>query len=151
MRRYNIRKIKGKIHHHRTNVKTIIQYIKRVKISSIIFEMASIGLSNWRLLIHADNVGTLQRLSIPLRYGENLLGRSIGFRLPSLAVSRNHCSIFVFDSSVILLDYSQNGTWLNTTFISNTEADLFESDIIRIGPFTFMLINDGHQVIDLSD
>lgn len=106
--------------------------------------------SEWRLLVHSTNMSSLRRWSIPLRFGENKFGRDCGFRLSSLMISREHCSIFVFCNTVTILDYSRNGTMVNDRLVHQEDEDLFNGDVIRIGNYTFMLIKDEvSETIDL--
>lgn len=98
--------------------------------------------SGWRLLVHSENINAIGRLTIPLRFNENQFGRASGFRLPSLLISREQFSIFVFQNSVTILDYSRNGTMVNGRIILCEDDDLFDGDIIQAGPFTFMLMRD---------
>lgn len=107
--------------------------------------------SQFRLLVHADNVPALGYLSIPLQFGENRFGRTTGTRLPSLRVSREHFSIFVFFDHLVLLDYSRTGTAVNGNILLCSTEDLLDGDIIQAGEFTFMLMQDpADDPVDLS-
>lgn len=108
--------------------------------------------SEWRLLVHCEKITALGRFSIPLQFGENYFGRDFGFRLPNLTVSRQHCSIFVFQNNVVLLDYSRNGTMVNQRLVLQEDEDLFNGDRLQIGDYVFMLVRDEvESAIDLTD
>lgn len=66
--------------------------------------------SNWRLLPISPVANRQTHRSFQLKPGENRVGRSSRFDIPipSSKCSRHHCSLFVQDDSVKLIDYVSN-------------------------------------------
>lgn len=109
--------------------------------------------ARWRLLIHENNQNEIGHRSFELKFGENKIGRGSNkdIILPSIGVSRDHASIFIFPYSIILLDYSTNGTLLNDFTIHLRDEELYDGDIIKIGQYTFLLTKEFvEDIIELE-
>lgn len=63
--------------------------------------------SNWRLLAVSTMAKNQLNRTFPLKYGKNRVGRTTKFDIPipSLKCSRHHCSLFVEDDKVRLVDH----------------------------------------------
>jgi predicted component of type VI protein secretion system len=78
---------------------------------------------------------------IPVVKQEFMIGRDpqCQLRPASQAISKQHCSLIVRNDSVFLKDFgSTNGTFLNDTQLeSNSERELKNGDLVRVGPLDF--------------
>lgn len=63
--------------------------------------------SNWRLVAVSDAAKNLLHRTFPLKSGENRIGRSsqLEIPIPSAKCSRHHCSLFIENDKVRLVDH----------------------------------------------
>jgi DNA-binding winged helix-turn-helix (wHTH) protein len=98
-------------------------------------EAAAVDGSAFRLL--------LERREIPLRQGENVIGRSHDAvaQIDSPSVSRRHARILVAEGKALLEDLgSKNGTWLHEKLIEGP-VPLSDRDAIRVGTVQLVFLS----------
>jgi pSer/pThr/pTyr-binding forkhead associated (FHA) protein len=81
------------------------------------------------------------RQVLSLKNKETILGREKGckIRIPSNAISRQHCRLGVKNDMVVVEDLgSSNGTYVNEQRISEM-CYLKPGDVLRVGPFRFLV------------
>jgi pSer/pThr/pTyr-binding forkhead associated (FHA) protein len=81
------------------------------------------------------------RQVLTLKLKEAILGREKGckIRIPSSAISRQHCRLGVKNDMVVVEDLgSSNGTFVNEQPISGM-CYLKPGDVLRVGPFRFLV------------
>lgn len=100
--------------------------------------------AGWRLLVHENDQNELRRRSFGLKFGENTIGRSNNndVMLPDISVGREHLSIIVLPTTIILWDYSINGSKVNEFTIHLRDEELYEGDIIEVGRYMFLLVKE---------
>ena len=82
---------------------------------------------------------------VPLKHDRQIVGRHTDcqIRVPIAAVSRHHCEIAVYDSSVTVKDLgSSNGTHVNGRRIDE-ETPLSAGDVLLIGTLLFVVRLNG--------
>jgi pSer/pThr/pTyr-binding forkhead associated (FHA) protein len=83
--------------------------------------------------------GSSSPREIRLRSEETIIGRRGGcdLRIPSAAVSRRHCRLYVHDDSLVVEDLdSANGTFVNGARVKDTQI-INSGDRLEVGPITF--------------
>jgi predicted component of type VI protein secretion system len=85
--------------------------------------------------------GSQRKHAFKMRGGEMILGRKTGcgIRIPSAAVSRQHCRLIAADGFLTAEDLdSVNGTYLNGEPITE-KVSVRPGDRLRVGPVTFVV------------
>lgn len=88
----------------------------------------------WRLIAYSDKAKEKCQ-SFGLQPGENRIGRSSQneIKISSAKCSRHHCSIFVSNEQLFLIDCSRNGTFINGQRASNQQYfQLRQNDLISL-------------------
>jgi predicted component of type VI protein secretion system len=89
---------------------------------------------------------------VPVKGSKIVIGRDTGcgIRIPSSAVSRQHCEITIADGLLTIKDLgSSNGTYVNRVLIR--DKNLMPGDVVSVGPATFVVRIDGEpQKIDTA-
>jgi pSer/pThr/pTyr-binding forkhead associated (FHA) protein len=87
-----------------------------------------------------------QTREIPITESEFLIGRATDcdLRLRSSEISRHHCEIRIAPDGASVNDLgSSNGTYVNDQRV-RSQADLHSGDLLKVGPYTF-LVDLGDQ------
>lgn len=94
--------------------------------------------------MHENDQDELKRRSFGLKFGENTIGRSNNndIMLPDISVGREHLSIIVLPTTIILWDYSINGSKVNEFTIHLRDEELYEGDVIEAGRYMFLLVKE---------
>ena len=95
---------------------------------------AAVDATRWTLLVDGRE--------LPLREGENILGRSGDGVIPldSPSVSRKHARVTVTDDGAVIEDLgSKNGTWIGTVQVTGS-MPLKHGDEIRLGSLLVTLL-----------
>lgn len=100
------------------------------------------------LLVLVNPDGKTQ--DVPVKGSKIVIGRDTGcaIRIPSSAVSRQHCEITIADGLLTIKDLgSSNGTYVNRALVR--DKNLMPGDVVSVGPATFVVRIDGEpQKID---
>jgi pSer/pThr/pTyr-binding forkhead associated (FHA) protein len=89
-----------------------------------------------RVLVRGWLVGATGR--IPLRAGENIVGRADHADLDTTKISRRHARIRIDSEGVTIEDLgSKNGTWLNDDPVT-TPQRVGDGDTVRLGSSVFV-------------
>ncbi len=92
-------------------------------------------------LISLNQTPGKERQILTLKLKETILGREKGckIRIPSNAVSRQHCRLAVMNDIVTVEDLgSSNGTFVNDVKVIALSY-LKPGDVLRVGPFRFLV------------
>ncbi len=92
-------------------------------------------------LISLSHTPGKERQVLTLKLKETILGREKGckIRIPSNAVSRQHCRLAVLHDMITVEDLgSSNGTYVNDVKITALSY-LKPGDVLRVGPFRFLV------------
>jgi pSer/pThr/pTyr-binding forkhead associated (FHA) protein len=99
------------------------------------------GMNPFARLISLNQSPGKARQVLTLKLKDTILGREKGckIRIPSNAVSRQHCRLAVKNDMVVVEDLgSSNGTFVNEQRIVEMSY-LKPGDILRVGPFRFLV------------